>query len=171
MSPYLSHTIVALLLAVPAMADTLAAHPEAHAPTEARVSQADHAAHALPEGHADAALPATRWASDAPLREGMRRVRAAADKLSPEADERPAAVEVQAIAAELEAAVKSMIANCKLEPEPDAALHSLLARVLQVSAALSDGVMDAGAPAELHAVLARYALMFEDAGWESGEVS
>ena len=35
--------------------------------------------------------------------------------------------QVKAVAAELEAAVQDMIARCRLDPEPDAALHPLLA--------------------------------------------
>jgi hypothetical protein len=60
-----------------------------------------------------------------------------------------------------------MIARCRLDPAPDAALHPLLARVLQASARLAGGEFDAAALAELEAVLQRYPLLFEDAGWSA----
>lgn len=164
MNPCLPHALVALLLAAPALVGALAGHAGPPVQDEAREAQDAHAAHHPPGGHDDA-LPATRWASDAPLREGMRRVRAATQALSHAAHGHLDAVQVQAIAAELEAAVQDMFARCKLAPEPDAALHPLLARVLQASATLADGGFDAAALAELEAVLARYPLLFDDTDW------
>jgi hypothetical protein len=170
MNPHLSHALVALLLAAPALAGAIAGQGEP--PAEA----ADHATHEAQDehaGHAPAmaddpsALPATRWASDAPLREGMRRVRAATTSLSHAAHGHLDAGQVKAVSAELEAAVQDMIARCRLDPAPDAALHPLLARVLQASARLAGGEFDAAALADLEAVLRRYPLLFEDADWSA----
>lgn len=164
-------TIIALLMATAATACAPTGELEAqlHAKTpEAPSTQDDHSAHGAQIGHDAAPLPAVRWASDAPLREGMRRVRTATEALSHAAHDHLDAAQVQAIAAELEAAVQLMFEQCKLAPEPDAALHPLLARVLQASATLADGQFDAAALAELESVLARYPLLFEDAGWIAG---
>jgi hypothetical protein len=71
---------------------------------------------------------------------------------------------VQAIAAELKSAVETMFVECRLDPAPDAALHPLLARVLQASQVLSERGFDATARDELRAVLARYAELFDETG-------
>jgi hypothetical protein len=138
----------------------------AHAHTEADAHD-----HDVPNGQGDEAVPAVRWASDLPLRAGMRRVRAAAEALSHAEHGHLDAAQVQAIAAELSAAVQEMFARCRLAPEPDAALHPLLARVLEASASLADGGFDAGAHDALLAVLARYPLLFEDEGWSAPPAS
>jgi hypothetical protein len=131
---------------------------------------ASHQAHAPPPGHdahGQAPTPAVRWQADEPLARGMQRVRAATLALAQGVHGHLEVVEVQAIAGQLDAAVRDMFAQCRLEPQPDAALHPLLARVLQASSALADGRFDAHAFAELEAVLARYPLLFEDASWST----
>ena len=105
---------------------------------------------------------ASRWPADAPLVRGMSRIRAVADALGHASHGHLDAAQVQALAAELRSAVETMFVQCRLEPEPDAALHPLLARVLGASRALSEGRFDAAAQAELRAVLARYAELFEE---------
>ncbi|HEX4854900.1 hypothetical protein [Arenimonas sp.] len=187
MHPYLPHALVALVLALPSLAATMpggeppvdaesaqaADHDGANAAQDAPAGQATHghdaAASAVEadgdEDHAEDALPETRWAPDAPLREGMRRVRAATSALSHAAHGHLDEAQVQAVAVELEAAVQDMIARCQLAPEPDAALHPLLARVLRASAALAAEGFDPAVLTELEAVLARYPQLFEDAGW------
>jgi len=123
-------------------------------------SDASHDAHDAHEP--SAANPADRWPADAPLVRGMSRIRTVADALVHASHGHLDAAQVQALAAELKSAVETMFIECRLEPAPDAALHPLLARVLAASQALSDGNFDADALAELRAVLARYAELFED---------
>ena len=127
-----------------------------------------HAAHAPPAEHASQApmvAPAVRWQADEPLSRGMQRVRVATQGLSHGAHGHLDVAQVQAIARELDAAVRDMFAQCRLEPEPDAALHPLLASVLQASATLAEGRFDAAALAGLEAVLLRYPQLFNDAAW------
>lgn len=145
---------LALLLPAPALAGE-------HAHAEA----ADQHAHETPAPAPDAAVPATRWQPDAPLSRGMQRVRAATAALEHGEHGHLEPGQVQGIAAELRAAVDDMFANCRLEPEPDAALHPLLARVLAASGALAGGEFDAAALDDLRAVLARYPELFDDAAW------
>lgn len=164
MNRRLTSALLAMMLAAPAFAGA-GSPSEPPSQDGAHEAQDAHAAHHPQAGHEEAALPAIRWASDAPLREGMRRVRSATEALSHAAHGHLDAAQVQAIAAELESAVQDMIARCKLAPEPDAALHPLLARVLQASATLADGTFDAAALAELEAVLRRYPGLFEDGDW------
>ncbi len=155
--------------------------PAAHGPApsdaavhDAPVPEAAHAAaahdtHDTHDTHVaaphDVATPAQRWLADAALSRGMHRVRAATEALARGEREPLALQDVKGIAGELRLAVNDMIANCKLEPAPDAALHTLLARVLGASRTLDEAGFDAGALAELRAVLARYPELFDDAAW------
>ena len=135
--------------------------------TEPPHDPASHEAHAPPAGHETHAPPppAVRWQADEPLARGMRRVRAAKQALAHGAHGHLDPAQVRAIAATLDAAVQEMFAQCRLAPEPDAALHPLLATVLRASARLAPGRFDAAALAELEAVLARYPRLFDDATW------
>lgn len=132
----------------------------------------DHAnAHDTGHGHGPAtdevAAPATRWKADAPLAAGMQRIRVATQALAHGQHGHLDAAQIRALSAELRAAVRDMFANCKLAPEPDAALHPLLARVLAASESLDDGKAAAAVIAELESVLARYPQLFEDAAWDA----
>ena len=132
-----------------------------HADATAVEGHDSHAAH----GSRDTPMPARRWIPDAPLSRGMQRVRTATAMLEHGAHGHLDDAQVRGIAAELKSAVDTMFAECKLEPEPDAALHSLLARVLMARNRLAESGYDAAALAELKAVLDRYPLLFEDADW------
>lgn len=140
------------------------AHPHAmHGDHAMHGSKGPHDAHAAHDAHEpSAAIPTDRWPADAPLVRGMSRIRTATDALVHASHGHLDAAQVRALAAELKSAVETMFVECRLEPAPDAALHPLLARVLAASQALSEGNFDAEALAELRAVLARYAELFED---------
>ncbi|KRE86623.1 DnrO protein [Rhodanobacter sp. Soil772] len=124
------------------------------------------------EHHHHAAAPAAapaaaqRWAPDAPLSEGMRRVHAAVDELrhyemghmsAPMAVDRATAVEE---------AVTYMFAHCKLAPEPDAALHGILVPLLGAAQALKADPQKVGAVADMRAAIAHYPQYFNDPGWD-----
>lgn len=122
-----------------------------------------HAAHA-----ATTAAPASaqRWTPDAPLSEGMRRAHAAVDELrhyemghmsAPMAVDRATAVEE---------AVTFMFANCKLAPEPDAALHGILVPLLSAAQALKADPKKVSAVADMRAAIAHYPQYFNDPGWD-----
>jgi hypothetical protein len=58
-----------------------------------------------------------------------------------------------------------MVENCKLEPEPDAALHVLIGRLLSAAGAVRE---DPGSPdgvPQLVAVLHDYGATFDHPGW------
>lgn len=159
--------LAVLLLAAPGLApgsDATSGH-EAHAADPADDAHAAHAAQAA----ADDALPSRRWTPDAPLSRGMQRVRAATATLEHGSHGHLDEAQVRNIAAELKSAVEMMFAECKLEPEPDAALHPLLARVLVASNTLAESGFDAEALAELQAVLARYPRLFDDPAWSASQ--
>lgn len=145
--------------------------PEQELPTVAAAASSVHEAHGHDE-HADHTSAATatppvgeRWATDAPLRAGMLRVRVAAEALEPLAQGSMEPALVRAQADEIDAAVNAMFADCRLEPAPDAALHELLAKLLTASSALRAAPDDAAPLAALHAVLTRYPELFDDSGW------
>lgn len=120
-------------------------------------------AHEDPHNHASLAAPITApeggWASDAPLRQGMRAI----------LDAVIAAVrdggEAKVLATELRAQVRYLFANCKLEPQADAALHGILAELLQSAQRLEAGASPAEEHDALHASLQRYGQLFQHPDW------
>ncbi len=163
-----------LLMLVPALAFAGGhAHDPSDAPAGAhagaKAGEAAHAAHAPAPPAADAPLPAgAPWPADEPLSRGMARVRAATTALDHAAHGHLDPVQVKGIAAELRSAVQMMFAECRLEPAPDAALHPLLASVLDAAGALEQG-FDARALESLQAVVARYPALFVDAAWSESQ--
>ena len=120
-------------------------------------------AHEDPHNHASLAAPITApeggWASDAPLRQGMRAI----------LDAVIAAVrdggEAKVLATELRAQVRYLFANCKLEPQADAALHGILSELLQSAQRLEAGASPAEEYDALHASLPRYGQLFQHPDW------
>lgn len=103
-----------------------------------------------------------RWATDEPLRASMTRLRSAIEaRQSGEID----ANDARALAAIVEAEVAFMIANCKLPPQPDAALHILIGRMLSSVTELRKSPPDAEAVSDLAFVLHDYAQAFDHPGW------
>ena len=105
----------------------------------------------VPENH-DA------WAPDAPLVEGMARVRTALAALEGHPDAAP----VAARAADVDAAIEYMFANCSLPTEPDIALHAILARLMAGSDALKADPADHAAVTDMHGAVANYEQLFDD---------
>lgn len=123
------------------------AHDDAHAP-----------------GHVlgDVPVPGNHqpWAPDAPLMEGMSRVRTAVSGLEAAPDQAAVASHV----AEVDEAIGYMFANCRLEPEPDAALHIVLARLMAASRELQADPSATAPVAEMRAAVANYEALFDDPG-------
>jgi hypothetical protein len=143
--------------------------PEAAAPPAGE--KADRGTAAEQHGHASHAaapvLPAGQlWATDVPLRSAMTRIRNAVEQ-NLSAYERGSlqAESAGALAAAVEADVRYMVENCKLEPEPDAALHVLIGRLLGAAGAVRE---DPGSPdgvPQFAAVLHDYGATFDHPGW------
>ena len=55
-----------------------------------------------------------------------------------------------------------MFANCDLEPEPDVALHGILARLMAASEALREAPADPAPVAGMREALADYGRLFDD---------
>ena len=122
----------------------------------------DHAAHAAP---AATAAPAQRWSTDAPLREGMGRVHEALDDLRHYEMGHMTADMARERALTVQDAIKSMFANCKLAPEPDAALHAILVPLLAAAQRLDREPTDMAAVAAMRETVAGYPRQFDDPKW------
>lgn len=147
--------LLSLLVLVPALALAQGHAGGAHAAHDAEAVPLD----------VDAPLPAgAPWAADEPLSRGMARVRAATLALDHAAHGHLDPSQVRGIAEELRSATQAMFAECRLAPAPDAALHPLLAAVLDAAGRLDEG-FDPAAFASLQAVLARYQRLFDDPAW------
>lgn len=159
----LRHWIPFLLAAVGAASGAVAA------PTEP--SPADHAAHAAHHSHdtqgsqATPAAPAQRWAADAPLREGMKRVHAALDALGHYEHGHLSPAQARERAVQVEDAIGYLFANCALAPDADAALHGILAPLLAGAQRLNRDPSDTAAVAAMRDAVAPYPLHFDDPGW------
>jgi hypothetical protein len=137
------------LFAAPAAAQSAAHH--------------DHAAHA---GHdATPQVPAQRWATDAPLRAGMRNLREATETLNHYEMGHLDEVQRDNAVAKIDAAIKDMVAHCKLKPDADAALHGLLAKFIAGAGAARAGTFSKAELAPMQDALAQYPRMFDDHDW------
>ena len=109
--------------------------------------------------------PTRPWATDAPLRAGMRNLREATETLNHyemghlDDTQRDNAVE------KIDAAIKDMFANCKLKPEADAALHGLLAKFIAGANAARAGKFTKAELVPMQEALALYPQMFDDHDW------
>jgi len=105
----------------------------------------------VPENH-------VQWEPDAPLIEGMSRVRTAIGSLEQSSDE----TSVLAGAADVDAAVEYMFENCSLPVEPDIALHAVLARLMAGTQALNADPADTAPVHDMHGAVANYEALFDD---------
>ncbi|HPA02020.1 MAG TPA: DnrO protein [Chiayiivirga sp.] len=144
----------------------------ASAPVAAQQDAHDHAAHQEHADHAHpaatdpAALPATPWATDAPLRENMRLIRQAVEGLAHYEMGHLSAQQAGDLADEIRNAVNAMFANCKLEAEADAALHGLLATFLAgANEVRTQSQPPSQAIARMRESLDRYPKLFDDPHW------
>lgn len=129
----------------------------------ATASAVPSASHAHDRAPAAAIAPATRWAVDASLREGMRRVRSALDDLRHHEMGHMSDGQAQARAGAIEEAVQFMFAHCRLAPEPDAALHSILMPLLSAAQRLKVDPADKAAVAAMRDAIAAYPSLFDEA--------
>lgn len=122
-----------------------------------------HDAHVAAEA---APAPENRWAVDAPLQAGMGKIRTAVESLAHHEMGHLDKKQVVTLAAEIDAQVQYLIANCKLDPKADAALHGIIGALLAGSASLKDKPDDAAPVATLRAALADYPKFFDDPTWQ-----
>ncbi|HCJ28562.1 MAG TPA: DnrO protein [Pseudomonas sp.] len=107
-----------------------------------------------------------QWPTDAALREGMTRLRKAADTALPNDPARPiGASQAMQLQADVEENVSFLIANCELPEQADAALHGLLADLLKGAKALAEPAERAQGAHRILATLNRYPEVFAPPHW------
>lgn len=153
MLPMATLVLASALFAAPVLAQSTAQH--------------DHAAHA---GHAaPVQAPAQRWATDAPLRAGMRELREATELLHHYQMGHLDDTQRDNAVVQIDAAIKDMIANCKLKPDADAALHGLLVKFIAGANAARAGKFGTAELTPMQEALAKYPQLFDDAGWDAAD--
>lgn len=133
--------------------------------TQAAVMHDDHATHAAPPTVDD-----QQWPTDAALRTGMTRLREAVDRAMP-VDPAETLDERQALRLkkEVEDSVSYLIANCELSEQADAALHGLLADLLNGAKALVNPTERAAGTRQIVDALQHYPALFAPPHW-SGQL-
>ena len=128
---------------------------------------ASHDHHPAATAAASAEAPAQRHATDAVLREEMQGIRAAVGGLDHYAHGHIEAALAVQLADEVEERVRTIIANCKLPPDADAALHAIIVPLLQNAGALKKDPQDLAAIQPMRDALAQYARQFDDPAFAS----
>jgi hypothetical protein len=125
----------------------------------------NHTSHHLPDAARHAA-PTTGqgWGTDVPLREGMQDVRAAVDALGHYEHGHMGPEQAVVLAEKIESDVRDIIANCKLAPDADAALHAIIVPLMQNAGALKREPHKLEAIAPMRQALEQYARQFDDPG-------
>lgn len=158
----MSRVFVGLVAMAAATAHLVACSGGDGAPGPEPVVQESHDAHASHDAAATAPPDGDRWPTDEALRTGMSRIDAAVERTR--AMTQPVTREqTQELARAVEENVSYIIENCRLPPEPDAALHVLIGRMM---AAVGELKRDAPADAavnELVRVLQDYRGAFDHA--------
>ena len=142
-------------------------HDEAHADAHGEDAHGAHHHDFAEAAGVDFPVPAdhVRWEPDAPLIEGMSRVRTALAGLDHgDAGQHPDDAGVAARAADIDAAIDYMFANCSLDTEPDVALHAILARLMAGTQALHADPAGTAPVADMQAAMDNYRQLFNDPG-------
>jgi len=118
---------------------------------------------------ATATAAAQRWDTDAPLREGMGRIRHAVDALQHYEHGHIGQQQAVQLAGDIQRDVGFIIAHCKLEPRADAALHPILGVLVKGAQALEAKPTELAAIAPMREALQDYARQFDDPGLSAQE--
>lgn len=161
-------TIAAVLLfagvAMPAVQAQDGHHHHEPAEASAQDGRHDHA----PAGESAQETPATRFATDAPLRKGMGEIRKAVDALNHYERGHMGSEQAVEFAGTIRQQVDYLIANCKLDPKADAALHVIIARLASSAQALQSDPKDLTSIPPMREALQQYAVQFDDPDWTVG---
>lgn len=132
-------------------------------------SHADHADHSQHMQDATAKTPPAgeHWATDAPLRRGMRALREATSVLEHYEMGHLDEAQRDAAVAKIDAAIQDMFANCKLEADADVALHGLLAKFMAGAEAARSGTFTKAQLMPMQDALVSYPQLFDDSGWNT----
>ncbi len=125
--------------------------------------------HHAPAATGAQAVPARRWDTDVPLRAGMGQIRVAVDELQHYERGHMGPEQAVALANRIEGQVAYLVANCKLEPQADAALHVIIAELSAGAQALKADPTDTGVIASMRRALQHYPRQFNDPGWPQAD--
>lgn len=134
----------------------------AAAPVQA---QEGHQHHAPPAAVAHDMSSAQKYETDAPLRKGMREIRAAVDALGHYERGHMGPEQATGFATGVQEQVSYLIANCKLDPQADAALHGIIAKLSAGAQSLKADPTDTTAIPRMREALQQYTHQFNDPGW------
>ncbi len=126
------------------------------------VAAQNHARHAV--GAATAPIPAQRWKTDAPLREGMGRIHAAMEGLQHDELGHMSPAQAVQLGSAIERDVGFIVAHCKLEPNADAALHPIIGALIRGAQALKAEPQNLAVIPPMRSALDDYTRQFEQAG-------
>ncbi len=132
-------------------------------------AQAQHN-HQHPANAVAQAAPAQRWATDAPLRTGMAKIRTAVDALQHYERGHMGPEQAVDLATQIQQQIAYLVENCKLQPQADAALHVIIAELGAGAQALKDNPANLAAIPPLRQALQHYPRQFNDPTWAQAEV-
>ena len=127
-------------------------------------AQAQHS-HQHPAPAVAQATPAQRWTTDAPLRTGMAKIRTAVDVLQHYERGHMGPEQAVELATQIQQQIAYLVANCKLEPQADAALHVIIAELGASAQALKDDPSDLSVIPTMRQALQHYPRQFNDPAW------
>jgi hypothetical protein len=136
-------------------------------PSQAGQPVHDHHHEAAAAATASNSTSTQRFATDAPLREGMARIHGALDELRHyEMGHMPKSLAIERVDA-IQAATEFLFANCKLDAQADAALHGMLAPLLGGVQAFRKNPDDSSTVAAMRQAVADYPRVFDDPQWRT----
>ena len=106
--------------------------------------------------------PSGPYATDAPLRENMAGIQQAVVALEHGAHGHLDAAQVNALADKVSGHVREIVAECKLPPDADAALHRIIVPLVQEAGKLKAQPQDLSPVAAMRDALDRYDAQFVD---------
>ena len=116
--------------------------------------------HAAPTAASTA--PTQRYATDVPLRENMAGIRDAVTALEHAEHGHLDAAQVTALADKVSAHVRTIVAECKLPPDADHAMHGIIAPLVGNASKLKAAPQDLSPVPGLRAALESYDLQFKE---------
>ncbi|MFV0456397.1 MAG: DnrO protein [Pseudomonas sp.] len=131
-----------------------------------QATEHSHGHHAHGEQTSISAPDGQRWATDASLREGMSRIQDAVQQTLPDAPQAPLdAAEAARLQQATHDAIAYMVDHCDLPADADAALHLLLAELIEGANALSQTERQEAGLEHIVTALQRYAKTFDEPLW------
>jgi hypothetical protein len=125
--------------------------------------------HPAPAATANRVAPAQRYATDATLREQMRDIRGNVLALEHYGHDHISKELAAQLADQITGHVNTIIVNCKLPPDADAALHDIIGPLLQHASTLKADPGRGDAIAGMRKALDQYARTFDDPGFPTGQ--